>query len=105
MGSKTDSEKEEERLMLKWLDFGLNVANNPSNITIDDVMIPMLQGGYTNRQGEPTTPNAHAPDPAVSFFKIIFVIANVVVFISSVVPAICIPYIMRKENRSIIMWR
>lgn len=65
--------------MAKWLDFGLNIENNPPNITVDDILEPLFQGGYpnTSRPGEPTTPNAHAPDPAVSFLKLFLILLMV----------------------------
>lgn len=60
-------EMDEADVPMEWLDFGLNLNNLPPNVTIDDIMQPLLQG-YPNRPAQPTTPNAHAPDPAVSFF-------------------------------------
>lgn len=52
---------------LKGCLFDLDV---PEEVTIDDVL-PFFQG-YPNRPAQSTTPNAHAPDPAVSFLKLLF---------------------------------
>lgn len=48
------------------LDLGLelDLDDVPDYITIDDIMCCFQ--GYPNRPAQPTTPNAHAPDPAVS---------------------------------------
>lgn len=53
----------------EWdLDLGLDLDLDdvPDFITVDDILCCFQ--GYPNRPAQPTTPNAHAPDPAVSLF-------------------------------------